>query len=155
MCEFLPSAFQRLLGEFVVQRTWSNASVAAGHDPCVPAPATPYVAAAPVFDDITLTTHSGNTINTKGVMVPVGTSKTIEVDLFSDQPTDADFIVQAQDGASVTGTGTPSLSFQWDRTQGKNGDKLHLMITRTLAASGRGSGVLLTTKVNGQAVSLW
>jgi hypothetical protein len=155
MCEFLqPSIDARLVGTFNVQRTWSNASALAGHDPCVPAPATPYIAAAPRLDnDITLMGHGGM-ITTKGIQVTVGTTKTIEVDLFSDALSPL-FLVQVFDAATVLG-GTPTLSFQFDKTDGKNGDKLNLNITRTVAASARGSEILLlATTPDGTPVSQW
>jgi hypothetical protein len=155
MCEYVETAEQRLVGGFAVQRTWSNDSAAAGHDPCVPAMATPYLAAAPVLDeDITITTHS-NMIMTKGISVPLNTSKTIEVDLFSDAPTDTDFQVVAYDTAGLFG-GSPSLSFQWvTGSTGHNGDKLQLMVTRTKMATNRGSELMLGVKDGGSITSMW
>ncbi len=154
MCEYVETAFQPLLGSFVVQRTWSNASAMAGHDPCVPAPATPYVGAAPEMPEmIMLTTRSG-TITTPGVTVNNGTSQTITLDLFSDAPTTDDFEVEALDAASITG-GTVQLDFIMNKTSGHNGDKLQLLITRTKPGTGRGSELMLATKQNGKIVSIW
>jgi hypothetical protein len=152
MCEYMqPYIDVRLVGDFMVQRTWSNASALAGHDPCVPAPTTPFVGAAPQLnDDITLPSHGGTSTTTKGVQVTLGTTKTIEVDLFSDVPTTADFSVEVQDASS-----TATLAFQWDRQSGHNGDKLNLMITRTKTASARGSEIMLTTLVDSVPVSQW
>lgn len=45
---------------FAVQRSWSNASAAAGHDPCVPAPAQPYFNVAPAQGTGTLTLAVGD-----------------------------------------------------------------------------------------------
>ncbi len=151
MCEYLqPYIDARLVGDFTVQRTWSNASAMAGHDPCVPAPATPYIAAAPQLDDdIMLMTHGGTT-TTKGVQVTLGTTKTIEVDLFSDAPAAA-FTVDAVDVSK-----TATLAFQWDRMSGVNGDRLNLMITRTKMASASGSEIRFSaTGADGIPVSLW
>ena len=112
MCEYVQLADQVLVGNFTVQRTWSNISAAAGHDPCVPVLVTPYVGAAPLLDEDLMVTSHMMTIMTKGITVPVSTSKTIEVDLFSDAKSD-DFTVQAYDAAALLGTGQATLSFQW------------------------------------------
>jgi hypothetical protein len=68
------------------------------------------------------------------VTIPVGQSRTIEVDLFSDGPTGGPWTVTAEDllNRNYASYGlTKTLTFQWDRTQGINGEKLHLTITVT------------------------
>ena len=66
----------------------------------MPALPRPYLGVAAVLDeDLMLTTHDG-AITTKGVLIPVTTSKTIEVDVFSDGPT-ADWTVEAIGVASA------------------------------------------------------
>ena len=156
MCEYNQNADQPLVGTFTVQRTWSNQSAAAGHDPCVPALATPYVGAAPLFPEtIMVSSHNGQMIMTKGLTVPLDTSKTLEVDLFSDAPTTADFTVVAYDAAELLGTGSATLAFQWDKTTGHNGDKLNVMVTRTKMAPSRGSEIVIITEVDGVFVSMW
>jgi hypothetical protein len=141
LCEYVGNAHQRLLGggAYAVQRAWSNASASAGHDPCVPVLKDPYKAATPVLgDSITINTRNG-AVTTKGVSIPVGSSKTIEVDLWSDGPT-GDFTVNAYDvGAEFRGT-TPQLTFTWDKQMGKNGDKLMLTIKHVVAGSTRTGG---------------
>jgi hypothetical protein len=102
-------------------RAWSNRAAAAGNaDPCQPSalPAQPYVGAAPILpDDVTYNGQSG-----KGVIVPLGASRTIEVDCFSFQPT-----------APITlSAGSSSVfSFSWDQTTCVNGDKRQLSISAT------------------------
>src|SRR5262249_25427179 len=131
-CEYLDVAYQRDVGPYQVQRTWSNAAAKAGHDPCVPAPdGEIYVAAAPVLpDSISIQGFNGN-VTTKGVTIPVGMSKTIDVKLYSDAPLTSDFFrVDAFDLTSFFGASPPDLTFSWDRTWGRNGDTLHLTITR-------------------------
>src|ERR1019366_8080166 len=60
--------------------SWSNAAMGGYHQPCVPmAGATPYFVSVPVMDD-GLTYQS---FMTKGILVPVGQSVTVEVDLLS------------------------------------------------------------------------
>jgi hypothetical protein len=150
MCEYVRSAYQPLVGDYMVQRTWSNASAAAGHDPCVPVLTTPYLGAAPELPDLTLTIH-GHQLATKGVTVNFEQSQTVDVDLYTDAATE-DYSVIAQDAAQLT-TGTGSFAFQWDRESGHNGDKLHVMITRTKMGTGRPSEVGFFVQVNGQIVS--
>ena len=119
-----------------VQRTWSNRLAAASHDPCAPAIAgLPFFESAPVLDE-TVTFVSGPTgaVTTKGVRIPVGESRTIEVDLFSDGPTSGPWTVKAEDllNRNYAGFGlATTLAFAWDRQQGTNGEKLHLTITVT------------------------
>ncbi|HUJ60815.1 MAG TPA: hypothetical protein VLX92_20070 [Kofleriaceae bacterium] len=154
MCEFVRAAFQPLVGGSYVQRVWSNRSAAAGHDPCVPVLDTPYLAASPVLSDLTITMRDGSQLVTEGITVNTGTPVTLEVDLFSDAPSGF-FAVSAQDAAIYSGA-QPSFSFGWDRTDGRNGDKLHLTVTRTVAGTGtRGGEIAIFVTSNGIVVSQW
>ncbi len=151
MCETARGSFQPLVGSFMVQRTWSNASAAAGHDPCVPVLATPYVEAATILPDITVQ----GTV-TPGISIPLNTSKTIEVDLYSDAPTD-DWTVAAFDVATkLEMATTPELTFTFDKTTGHNGDKLQLTVTRVAAPQNFGlSELMLASQVNGVTIGTW
>jgi hypothetical protein len=154
-CEYIDSAYIKGVGDFMVQRAWSNKAAKAGLDPCVPAPTTPYIAAAPVFtESVSLDTWTG-TVQTKALQLSVNASKTIEIDLFSDQQTDP-YQVDVTDGAALYGQ-PAELAFQWDKPLGVNGDKLHLTIQRTRAnTDGTGGSVfLLSTKTASGTVSQW
>jgi hypothetical protein len=110
---------------YSVQRMWSNAAAKAGHDPCIVQPkGEPYFNAAPVMPDAVSFTYDGQSGTTRGVKIPIGQSRTIELDLFSDGKTSAPFSVRALDP-----TGKNNLTFALDRSQGVNGEKLHLTIT--------------------------
>jgi hypothetical protein len=151
MCAAVPGANTHVPGlSYMVQRTWSNAAARAGADPCVPhVAAAPYVVAAPVLDHIKV---SGNA--TLGVQVPVGESRTIEVDLSTDGPASQPWTVKAVDGAVLLG-GTPNLDFSWDRTTGDNGDRLHLTI-KALKADPRGfSTFIIGAQTDPANASLW
>jgi hypothetical protein len=150
MCEYVNAAFQPLVESYLVQRTWSNASAAAGHDPCVPVLSTPYLGAAPNLSDLTLTFH-GQQLMTKGVTVNYEQSQNVEVDLYTDAPSE-DYSVIAQDALQLEGQ-SGNFAFQWDRYHGHNGDKLHVMITRTKMGTGRPNEVGFFVQVNGQTVS--
>jgi hypothetical protein len=143
---------------FMVQRIWSNAAAKAGHEPCVPNPAGgPYFQSAPVLtENVSFTSQIiGGAINSQGVTIPVGQSKTIEVDLFSDVPTDGPWTVSASDGVSALAGLAPSMSFSWDKTQGQNGDKLQLTVKVTAASPLGGAHVFVITSTLKSAVTKW
>jgi hypothetical protein len=147
------------VGNFV-QRTWSNQLAAASHDPCAPdLVGLPFFQSAPVLDE-TVTFSSGLTadVTTKGVTIPMGQSRTIEVDLFSDAPTGGPWTVTADDLVSKLfgryGV-AKSLSFAWDRTQGTNGEKLHLTITVTAASILGGAHAFVVTSTLGDRTYEW
>ena len=158
MCEYVYAAREGAIGSYAVQRTWSNASAAAGHDPCVPALSAPYIGSAPAFTDtLPLDPGDGTGVHqTKGVQIATGTSKTIEVDLFSDAPTTADWTLVAIDTTQLSNPPAPTeLTFQWDVATGHNGDKRHLTITRVQDGAGGGSEFIISTRINNLSQSLW
>ena len=149
-CEYLPGAYDKLVGDFMVQRTWSNAAATAGKDPCVPALATPYFGAEPMFTESTMIEGLTGTMTTKAAVVAVGESKTIDVVLYSDQPTAA-FTVDAQELSQ-----SPELALSWDKTTGKNGDHLKLTIKRVKAGTLPGTEfVIIANDDQGNPRSLW
>lgn len=135
---------------FTVQRSWSNAAAAAGQDPCVPAPSGAYFTSVPVLEDAISVDYYGSPWSTEGVQIPVGSSKAVEVDLVGADPT-ATWSVEASD-VGVTGT---DLSFAWDKTSGKSGDKLTLTITVNAAdASLKGEPFAILSR-SGDRSSIW
>jgi hypothetical protein len=154
MCEAARGSYQPILGSYTVQRMWSNVSGAAGHDPCVPAMPTPYVEAAANMPLIAVN-GGGQTLMTRGVQIPLGQSKDVEVDLYSDAPAQ-DFTVVAFDVASKYQMQPAELELTFDRSTGNNGDKLKLTIKRLAAASQFGvSEFALFTQVNGVNSGFW
>jgi len=153
MCAYEPQSFQRLVGSYLVQRPWSNASALAGDDPCVPVLSQPYFNAAPVLTDSVNIDYYGQQVSTLGVTIPLNQSKTIDVQLFSDAPTN-DWIVQAVD--STYGTTNPTeLTFSWDAQSGNNGDTLHLTITRIANGSHLGSEFMIWAEHGTTTANLW
>jgi hypothetical protein len=133
-----------------VQRTWSNAQAAAGHNPCQPSAGLPYFNSMPVLTDkVTV----GGQLTTKGVTIPVGQSKTVEVDLFSDANTGAPWNVTAIDAAQLQQQ-PAELSFSWDKTSGQNGQKLYLTI-KVLKQSQYGAESFLIESQLGTQSSVW
>jgi hypothetical protein len=142
-----------------VQRTWSNASAQGSHDPCVPVASGAFFDSAPVLDQtVSFTSQLTGTITTKGVVIPQGQSKTIEVDLFSDGDTGGPWTVSASDVLS-TYYGSyglkPTMTFDWDRTSGQNGEKLHLTITVTGPSPVGGAHAFMITSKLGGRQTVW
>jgi len=143
----------------LVQRTWSNVSAQASHDPCVPLISGAFFDAAPVLTQtVSFTSAFTGSVTTKGVVIPQGQSQTIEVDLFSDGDTGGAWTVTADD-VMATYYGSygikPTLSFAWDRTSGQNGEKLHLTITVTGPSLFGGAHAFEITSQLGSRQAVW
>ncbi len=127
----------RLASGALVQRIWSNAAASAGHQPCAPSAGKPYFNAAPVLPDTT--TIAGSDV--PAVKVRVGTTRTIDLQLFSDAPAPA-WKVEVFDGASAKFGKPAQLALSLDRKTGANGDVLRLTIEAlTRGKTGRADGV--------------
>jgi hypothetical protein len=154
MCAYEPQSYARILGSYVVQRTWSNAAALAGHDPCVPPLAGAYYwNAAPVLKDTVTLDYFGQTVSTKGVSLPLNTTKTIDVELFSDGPV-ADWNVSAVDTTYGTNQ-AKELDFTWDVTKGNNGDVLHLTITRVAKGQYNGTEFWVYAQRSSTQWNMW
>jgi hypothetical protein len=151
LCAGFPNAFYKPTGiDNLVQRVWSNAAAAASHDPCEPQGTSPYFNSAPVESD----TISIQGTPTKGVKIPVGQSKTVELDLYSDAPTSGPWKVSVLDISSMFFGGAPALSFTLDKTQGQNGDKLQLTI-KALSSSSLGASPYWIQNDLGSSTTVW
>lgn len=69
---------------YAIQRVWSNAAAAAGHDPCVGQPTTPYYQTVPEQNDEIALGSPGNTFATKGIHVALGQSGTVTLHVYAD-----------------------------------------------------------------------
>ena len=138
---------------YSAQRTWSNLLAKASHDPCAPNYAGhPYFQSAPVLNE-NVTLKFGGNIATKGVTIPVGMSKTIEVDLFSDGPA-GPWTVSAQDAFATAMMQTPTLAFSWDKKTGQNGEKLYLTVTVKSKTAFGASAFVIVSQL-GLRYTLW
>jgi hypothetical protein len=153
MCTLIGNAFYTPTDfPYLVQRIWSNSAAAMGHDPCPPEPSGQiYFNSAPVLTDtISVPSPFGTgVVTTKGVMIPVGQSKTVEVDLFSEAP------AAAWNVRAVETDGTTSLAFAFDKTSGQNGDKLNLTIRVVHAKAGGGAESFALVSTRGSQLSFW
>ncbi len=113
----------------------------------------PYFNAAPILTESVTLDYYGQQVATQGITIPVGQSKTIAVELFSDGPTN-DWTVSAVD--STYGTTQPKeLTFTWDKQSGNNGDTLHLTITHVMAGSHAGSEFMIWAEHGVTTANLW
>lgn len=142
-----------------VQRSWSNKSAMASHDPCVPLATEPFFDSAPVLDEtVSFESTLTGKITTKGIKIARDESKTIEVDLFSDADTGGPWKVVAEDLLATVYANyglKPTMSFEWDRTQGQNGEKLHLTITVTGPSLIAGAHAFMITSWLKNRVAVW
>jgi hypothetical protein len=117
---------------FVVQRSWSNVVAAAGGSGCAPLLANDvYFGASPVLGEkvnVDLSSEGMGTIVTKGVIVKLGETKTIDVDVFSTAPKNA-FDLFAFDFPTMQSQ-PAELQFTFDKVAGANGDTRQLTIKR-------------------------
>lgn len=154
MCAQDRSSFVKFPGfDFTVQRSWSNAAALAGHDPCQPAIAGEvYFNSAPELNDMVTV---GGQFTMKGVHIPVGSSATIPIDLFSEADTGGAWDVTAEDLNALTNNSAPSMTFTWDRSSGQNGERLHLTIAVNKSSSQYGVGVFAIVSTKGTSKHYW
>jgi hypothetical protein len=161
MCAQNPGAFTKFQGlAFTVQRIWSNKNAREGHDPCQPVlPGEVYFNSMPVLSDTT-TLNIGQQVTFESVNVAVGSSITIDLDLFSDSDTGAidsggsgDWQVQVQDLNQLMG-GRPSVDYSLSPLSGRNGNQLQLTVSPK-AASQYGANAFLVTSTLGNYTNLW
>jgi hypothetical protein len=103
------------------------------------------------------------------VLIPVGTERDVELDLYSDAPTSGPWIVSGLDMSSSLGAATDTLSFTFRNPapcpmslggagascgQGQNGDKLHLLV-KALAKSPLGVSPFWIMNKLGPHYTVW
>jgi hypothetical protein len=132
---------------YAAQRTWSNVSAKAGHDPCVPVPSGPFFDVTPLgLDDVTVSApnYMGTlqTYKTKGWHVVPGMTRTVQIGLYSDAPT-GDWTLTAVEGNGFTSPSSSALDLSLSQSTGNNGTTVDLTIRVKSAPTG-GTGVLAT-----------
>jgi hypothetical protein len=145
VCEFYNDANYKASAPFAfeLQRLWSNAAASAGHNPCVPAAPGPYFGAAPTAPETVSYTRRTTTVMTKGFHIPVGTSKTFPVGLFSDSSTNGDFTLRVAE-AFTPNASPPSkhnLTISIDKTSGQNGEIAYVTVKANAAGQTIGGRV--------------
>jgi hypothetical protein len=128
LCEFADTAFWKppMLG-YEVQRTWSNAAAAAGHDPCVSDGMTPYYQTIPATD-ATIPFSGGEPFSSTvtGFAIPIGKTAWVPMRAFADGST-GPLVVELIDYSGMFGSSTLAFSPQTITVQ--PGDTFHIAIT--------------------------
>jgi hypothetical protein len=147
-CEFFATAADSTdLPPYTVQRQWSNASAAAGHDWCVPSadgymynttllPSSNTDTISPIMEVLG---YPSNLSRTKGFKVALNASRTFPVGLFSDQALSGPFTLSVQGGQGERLThdlqgntiNNGSANITLDRTSGVNGGVAMVTVTPT------------------------
>ena len=118
---------------YAVQKSFSNRASVEGHDPCVPA-TRPFVYAAPSVESVYCSDCGGTT--TMGVLVPPGTSRTVDVVLGSDADVKSmQVAVLSGNKLHLQGPTGSGSTFALDRSSGAPGDHATLTISASSAAS--------------------
>lgn len=107
---------------YAVQRSWSNRAARRGEDPCVPASGQKLFTAAFTLPD---SVDLGDGFIGRGVIVPPGESRTVELELHDEGG--GSMSVDVSDASQMLGhSGTSTLTL--DKVSGKGGDVLKLTI---------------------------
>jgi hypothetical protein len=122
--------------DFFVQRTWSNQSASAGHNPCVPVPGGTYFNVTPLkltFVSVTLPTSLTGTAQpqvttTRGVRILPGDTGTIDLGFYSDGSTAGPWQLTANEAGGRQSTSS-HLTVSIDKTSGQNGEKAYATVT--------------------------
>jgi hypothetical protein len=113
LCEFVDTAFWKDAPNmtYTIQRVWSNAAAAAGSDPCIGSPSTPYDQSVPDQPDDMMISLFGVPTATKGKKIALAATGTLTVRIAGTSGS-GPFTVTAYDVASVYfGSTTPLLKF--------------------------------------------
>jgi hypothetical protein len=135
----------------VVQRLWSNAAAAAGHDPCVPADPVPYFNVTALDQEavnIAFSTKRGDVRPSRGYAIPVGQSRAIKVGFWSDAPS-APWTIKVVEGDGLSTVTTRHLKVAVDRASGSNGDVATVTVTPTVHIQ-KGVIVTIISELNGK-----
>jgi hypothetical protein len=146
LCEFDPAATAEVREtspvafDYWVQRTWSNRTGVAGHDPCQPVlDSAPYFNVTPLhLDSIMVTIPNVNdpdggliTVPTPGVHIAHGATATIPLGFYSDAPTGGPWTLSYSLGNGTENVTPTYLAVAIDKAVGQNGDTATATVTVT------------------------
>jgi hypothetical protein len=142
---------------YLVQRTWSNKSAAASHDPCQPDGADPYFnSAAPMTESVSVNLPDFGMLTTQGIHIPVGSTATIDLALYSDAKS-GPWTVQGFDLDSLLGMGPAELEVTFggkSKATGTNGDTLAMSV-KVLSKGAGGAEILWIQSTIGETETVW
>jgi hypothetical protein len=116
-----------------VQRSWSNSSGKAGHNPCVPVASGVYYNTTPLaLEPVTvdLSSVGGDSIvRANGIHIKKGETKTFPIGFYSDADTGGPWTVTLLDGSPLKPTAPARLKMSIDKSSGQNGEKAWITVT--------------------------
>jgi hypothetical protein len=112
---------------YAVQRMWSNAAAAAGHDPCGGDPTEPYYETVPAQPDAVTISWNQASWKTKGSKVPSSGTVTVALTVHADAAA-GPFTVTIDDWSSVYTGGTACIQGTVPSTPVKDGDVIQATI---------------------------
>jgi hypothetical protein len=114
---------------YMVQRTWSNVAAQQSGYGCVPA-ASPYFGVVPLLNDSVSYSFFGVSGVTKGISIPMGQTRTLELVVFSEGPTNPITL-------NAYSVGDPNaLAMTLIDTGGVNGDVLRISVQHVSGQGG-------------------
>ncbi len=137
--------------KFYVQRQWSNKSVLAGHNPCVPATATYFnttlLKPEPITVDLSGQPYMASAkTKATGVQIAVGETRTFQIGFFSDAAAPA-WTIAASEGSPFQQTKPTNLEITLDKTSGQNGEKANVTVKVNKLGAERSELVVITSSV--------
>ncbi len=141
-CEYFDEANYQSPASFDywLQRSWSNASGAAGHDPCVPVPSGAYFNVAALAPETITVMTTKKSVTTHGYSILVGQKKTIQLGAYSDGPL-APWTLTVVEGDGFSTPNPARLTIAQSSTSAQNGDTIGVDVTTNTT---KASGVLIT-----------
>ena len=153
-CEFYRDSFYRdtegSAFSYEVQRSWSNASAKAGHNPCVPVPSGAYFGVTPLeLEDVYVNLSAlggASKQKTRGIHIGVGETRTFAVGFFSDAATSGPWSIKISESNPLLGPPkTKRLTTSVDMTSGINGQQAYVTVTVNTAGTTKGELMTVTS----------
>ena len=114
---------------YTIQRIWSNAAAAAGHDPCVGQPTEPYYQTIPDQpDDVRIDIEDSGEWSTKGTRIAKGMTGTVTLHVYADGQA-GPFVISVDDYSYAYLGGSKFLEISTPPTPVNPGDSVQAMVT--------------------------
>lgn len=142
LCEYADTAYLLTpmhLG-YGIQRTWSNAAAAAGHDPCVPEAAAAYYQAIPEQPDAATVSIFGTSVATHGKKIAKGATGTVMLHILADDGSAGPFTIEVGDVSADYLGGAAKLAFVQPTGSYAVGDTVPVQVTVNAIDSNLGGG---------------
>lgn len=141
---------------FEVQRHWSNKLSLAGKGPCAPSKTAPYLQGIPLVDDDAFVPdyRTQQYLKTKALRVPPGTSRDVDVLVYSDQPGSQNVPFRALSYEEMYGQPSKSgFTFELASNYGRVGSTMKLKVTAPKATAF--DIVVMLAYTGGESADFW